>query len=265
MEDRLHTLEQIETERSDLITKLSKIDEKRATVSFEVYEKVKREYEKKLKAIEEKIASNIELVKVEVGRLKNEDKQLTEQEKEIELLIEEAELRYSIGEYNDDEFNEVNDEYKTNQQGITERLKKIRERLKWFESLVTVTDFEEGVKTETPEGAKEPGIEMVEIKEMKEKEEIMPAVKKAEDSDLKIDEHILELPVTEQEKKLDDLLVEEEAVKAPAKQEAPKPGESAKIKKGEKGVPCPKCSYMNSPDSWYCEKCGAEILESTGT
>ena len=31
------------------------------------------------------------------------------------------------------------------------------------------------------------------------------------------------------------------------------------------GVGCPKCGMMNEPDSWYCEKCGAELLvEGTG-
>jgi uncharacterized protein YdcH (DUF465 family) len=31
------------------------------------------------------------------------------------------------------------------------------------------------------------------------------------------------------------------------------------------GVDCPKCGMMNEPDSWYCEKCGAELLvEGTG-
>jgi hypothetical protein len=48
MDDKMHTLEQIDAERNDLIAKLAKIDEKRSTVSFEVYEKVKREYERKL-------------------------------------------------------------------------------------------------------------------------------------------------------------------------------------------------------------------------
>ena len=30
-------------------------------------------------------------------------------------------------------------------------------------------------------------------------------------------------------------------------------------------VACPKCGHMNAPDSWYCEKCGAEVLDSPAT
>ena len=27
------------------------------------------------------------------------------------------------------------------------------------------------------------------------------------------------------------------------------------------GLQCPKCNFLNSKDSWYCEKCGAELLQ----
>ena len=27
------------------------------------------------------------------------------------------------------------------------------------------------------------------------------------------------------------------------------------------GLKCPKCGFLNSKDSWYCEKCGAELLQ----
>ena len=30
---------------------------------------------------------------------------------------------------------------------------------------------------------------------------------------------------------------------------------------GEEGLGCPKCNFVNSKDSWYCEKCGAELLQ----
>jgi hypothetical protein len=29
----------------------------------------------------------------------------------------------------------------------------------------------------------------------------------------------------------------------------------------EEGLQCPKCNFVNSKDSWYCEKCGAELLQ----
>ena len=43
MEDKWQELQQIEGQRSDIITKLGRIEEKKVTVSVEVDEKVKRE------------------------------------------------------------------------------------------------------------------------------------------------------------------------------------------------------------------------------
>lgn len=56
-------------------------------------------------------------------------------------------------------------------------------------------------------------------------------------------------------------MAEEKAILKATKEESA-PAEPAKPKKGEKGVSCPKCGHLNTPDSWYCEKCGAEILET---
>ena len=271
MEDKLHSLEQIDAERNDLITKLSKIEEKRSTVSFEVYEKVKREYERKLKAIEEKLASNVELVKTEMVRLKKNEQEIVEQQKDVDLQIEETELRYSIGEYNDDDYSRIMDEIKEKTKKIKDQQAKIHDRVKWFESFSGQTDQHDEKKEKEPEPVMEPEavVDMAEIKEevaiVKEEptEQVAPEPpkEKEEQNALKIDEHILEATIPEQVKKLDELLVEEEAVKEPVKAEPPKSNESAKLKKGEKGVACPKCGYINAPDSWYCEKCGAEILE----
>jgi len=283
MEDKMKTLEQIDAERNDLIAKLAKIDEKRSTVSFEVYEKVKREYERKLKEIEKKLTSNVELVKAESGRLMNEKGDLQQQRKDIELLIEEADLRYSIGEYNDGDYNKVTGDNKSRLQELDKELAMIADRLKWVDSIGTGAAMEEvvkpaeppelempkapvEVKTEEPAEVQieEPIIEMKEIIEELKAVDKEPVKKNVDNSGLEIDEHILETAIPEQVKKLDELLVEgePEPVKEAAKPEPPKANESAKLKKGEKGVPCPKCGYVNTPDSWYCEKCGAEILES---
>lgn len=278
MEDKMHALEQIDAERNDLIAKLAKIDEKRSTVSFEVYEKVKREYERKLQEIEKKLTSNVELVKAESGRLKNEKGDLHQQRKDIELLIEEADLRYSIGEYNDSDYDKVTGDHKHRLQEIDKELARIADRLKWVDSISTGSAAtEEAVRPvepaepETPKApvevpakvqVEEPIIEMKEIYEELKTVDEAPVKKSAENEGLQIDEHILEAVIPEQVKKLDELLVEGEPAKEAAKPEPPKANESAKLKKGEKGVSCPKCGYVNSPDSWYCEKCGAEILES---
>jgi ribosomal protein L40E len=242
MEDKWNDLQAIETERKDLIAKLSKIEEKKTTVSFEVYEKVKGDYEKKLAELDNKITQNAELLKAEMARMNEEEARLDEKEKEIRLRLEEADLRYSIGEYDDTAYQEVADEDKKQVGAIADQRAEIREKLAWLGKFVTA----EAVEPETA------------VAETEEK----PAPEPAEEKRLTIDEHILEEKPPDGEQKLDDLLVQEAAAPEVVKVEAPPPPVEPVKKKGEKGVPCPKCGAVNAPDSWYCEKCGAEILSS---
>uniref|UniRef100_A0A7C4XA03 RanBP2-type domain-containing protein n=1 Tax=candidate division WOR-3 bacterium TaxID=2052148 RepID=A0A7C4XA03_UNCW3 len=218
MEDKLKELQRIESARNDLIKKLEKIEEKKSTVSIEVYERVKKDYENKLKQIEKEISENRTLVEAGIAKLKEEDKTLEQDEKEFRLKIEEAELRYAIGEYDDATYQKLMEENKNNLAAITKKREEILNNLKWFEGLLGKTEVKE------------------------EKEEF------------KIDEHILEEKTPEAVEKIEELLVEE--VK-----ETSKPPD-AEVKKEEKGIACPKCGFINTPDSWYCEKCGAEILSS---
>uniref|UniRef100_A0A7C6AHA0 Zinc ribbon domain-containing protein n=1 Tax=candidate division WOR-3 bacterium TaxID=2052148 RepID=A0A7C6AHA0_UNCW3 len=236
MENNFEKLKAIENERNDLLNKLQKIEEKKAHVSNEVYLKVKGDYEARLKKLDEKIAENKELLMIEMKNAKKELSELLQKQKELKLRLEEIELRYSIGEYSEDQFNEFEKETKGNLAGVEERIRKLEDRIKWCEGLI--------------------GAEQVEETRVIEEVDEVPAVeeeKKGED--LTIDEHILEEKLPDEVKKLDELLVETSALL----EETEKKEEPKKEKK-EEGIACPKCGYLNPPDSWYCEKCGAEIL-----
>jgi hypothetical protein len=239
MENDMKALKDIEAKRSDLLEKLTKIEEKKAFVSHEVYDKVKKEYEKKLQDIEGQLYENIELVKVESKKIKENVKDLAQEEKNLKLKLEEIELRYTIGEYDDEAYNTQNGEAKEKLNAITLQLKKLGERGKWLENFMAVKDLEATVEEPRPEPPPEP------VKE---------------DKGLKIDEHVLEEKQPGEEQKLDELLVEDLALTEIAEKPAEKPAEPPKGKKDEV-VPCPKCGHKNAPDSWYCEKCGAEILD----
>jgi len=236
METKWDKLQEIEAARQDIVTKLKRIEDKKLTVRVEVYDKVRKEYEKKLKDIEEKLIENIDLVKREIANLGEEENTLKEQEKEINLKIEEFDLRYSIGEYSDDKFTELVDEDKRTLQEITDKLQKLQVRRKWLESFVEIKGLEKVV--ETKEEPKEEKVVTVEI-----------------------DEHILEKKLPEEGKKMDEILVEEIALTETI-EGAEKTTAAPSEQKKDKGVACPKCGFMNTLDSWYCEKCGAEILEA---
>jgi hypothetical protein len=242
MEDKMQELQILETERGDIITKLKKIDERKSTVSHEVYEKVKSEYEDKLKEIDSRMTEYADLMKEEVARVDQEESTCVEEERTVKLKVEELELRYSIGEYDEDAYNTTNEEYKAQINDINGRLEKLHDRRKWLEEFTAQKGAEQEVEEKAPE------------------------------SEMKIEEHILEKTLPEEELKLDELLVEEEAVRpeAPAeiapeekkKEETAQEQQPETPPEQEKSVPCPKCGTLNAPDSWYCEKCGAEILDT---
>lgn len=243
MDDNLQVLQKLDAARGDIQRKLEKIEEKKATVSQEVYEKVRCEYERKLKELDDQLAQNRELVEAAVQRIKQEQASLSEKERDLRLKLEEVNLRYTIGEYDDATYRETEQEHSHALQAVMNSLQNLDERLRWLSGFAR--SEEATVAPVRPEPA--PVVEPSE-----------PAASAAT-SGIEIDEHILESKVSGEEVKLDDLLstdmtlVEEPGSVPPAKPE---------VSNEPKGVVCPKCGATNVPDAWYCEKCGAEILDT---
>lgn len=264
MENKWQELREIEAQRSDIITKLKKIEEKKTSVSSEIYEKVKKEYDEKLKKVDEKMAANVDLIKEALENLKQEEEKLVNEEKEVKLEIEEVKLRYSIGEYDEESFNKLSEDNNENLNAVKNKLQTLRERKKWFEDFVIIQDIEETMEPKKPE----PEVEVEELIETEKSESEVeveePIETEKTESEIKIEEHILEEKLPEEGTKLDELLVEEEAVMPEAAEEQKTTQEESvePSKNQGKGVSCPKCGHLNTPDSWYCEKCGAEILDS---
>ena len=265
MEDKWQELRQLEAQRNDLTTKLVKIDEKKEMVSDEVYEKVKSEYTEKLRDIDAKMAGHVDLIKEELTNVTEQEKKLIADEKNIDMQIEEIELRYSIGEYDEESYMSLSEEKKEERGTVRDNLEELKKRKKWLEDFVEVKDIEETITTEPPtEIPVEAPVETPVEAPVETPAEPVVAEEAPEkvDSGIQIEEHILEETLPEEETRLDELLVEEEAVKQdiieePEAEQTPDT-QSAK----EKDAPCPKCGHLNALDSWYCEKCGAEILDS---
>jgi hypothetical protein len=243
MEDKMSVLQELQGQRADLIGKLRRIDEKKSTVSAEVYEKVKKEYVDKLKGIEKQISGHIDLITDEIEHLKTQEEEIIKKKKEMKLEMEEVELRYSIGEYDEGSFKKMKEEHDTGMRRFDQDMEKTREALAYYKSLMTPGQVEEAPKPEP-----------------KPKPESKPAEEVKAESELKIDEHILEEKLPEEEIALEELLSEEEAVNPELVEESPTKPKTEQ----DKGVTCPKCGHVNTADSWYCEKCGAEILGATG-
>ena len=240
MEDKMSILKELQAQRSDVVNKLKRIEEKRSTVSAEVYEKVKREYADKLKGIETQLGGHIDLLTGEIQRLKAQQEETVQKQKDLRFRMEEIELRYSIGEYDEGSFKKVKGEHAAHMQQLEEELEKVNEMIAYYGSFLAP-------KPSKPEPKPVP-------KPVPKPE---PPVKR--ESELKIDEHILEEKLPEEEIALEELLSEEEAVKPEFATEGMAQPEK------DKGVTCPKCGHVNTADSWYCEKCGAEILGTSAS
>jgi hypothetical protein len=253
MEDKMSILQELQAQRADVVCKLKRIEEKKSTVSAEVYEKVKKEYADKLRGIEKELGGHVDLLTEEIQRLKSKEEEIIQKKKELKLSMEEVELRYSIGEYDEDSFKKVKEEHETGMSQSDEELGKTRETMAYYSSFLTPKEPRPEPKPEpTPEPKAEPEPEPKPASE--------PAEPVKAESELKIDEHILEEKLPEEEIALEELLSEEEAVKPDITEE----GSAEPKTEQDKGVKCPKCGHMNTADSWYCEKCGAEILGASG-
>ena len=252
MEDKMSIVRDLQNQRMDVVNKLKRIEEKKSTVSVEVYEKVKKEYDDKLEAIEEQLGGHMDVLTEEVQRLKAKDDELMEKEKEMKFKMEEVELRYSIGEYDEDSFKKAKEENDAAVEQLNEELEKTRENMTYYASFLKAKEGEPAPEP-TPEPVPEPEPEPAPKAE--------PEKPAEEESELKIDEHILEEKLPEEEVALEELLSEEEAVKPDVAAEGPAKPEAEQ----DKGVACPKCGHLNTADSWYCEKCGAEILGASGS
>jgi len=236
MEDKMSVLKGLQTQRNDVVGKLNRIEDKKSSVSVEVYEKVKKEYAEKLKGIDEELSGHIDLLTEEIQRLRDQEDEILQSKKETKFKMEEFELRYSIGEYDEGSFKKAKREAEARMNQLDAELRTIQENIQNYEAIM---------KGKVPEPVKTP-------------------VRKQpvhEDTELKIDEHILEEKLPEEEVALEELLSEEDAVKPDAIADSSKESGVAE----EKGVSCPKCGHVNTADSWYCEKCGAEILGASGS
>jgi hypothetical protein len=250
MEDKMSIVRELQNQRTDVVNKLKRIEEKKSTVSVEVYDKVKKEYADKLKGIEDQLGGHMDVITDEVQRLKTHEDELLEKDKDTKFKMEELELRYSIGEYDEESFKKAKEEHDAAVQQMNEELEKTRENMTYYASFLKPKEGEPA-----PEPAPEP-----EPKPAPEPE-TEPEKPVEKESGLRIDEHILEEKLPEEEVALEELLSEEEAVKPDVAAEGPAKPEAEQ----DKGVACPKCGHLNTADSWYCEKCGAEILGASGS
>ncbi|MEO0293639.1 MAG: zinc ribbon domain-containing protein [candidate division WOR-3 bacterium] len=269
----------IKTEIEDVKEKLRKIEEKRGSVSESVYRKVKEDYERRLKDLTGKIAGQKELIKESLKEITTKKESLRTKLNELQEQLEEIELRHSIGEYTEDQYNSLSQEIKTKIQSLEEELEYAKKEEKEAKTLLGEEEpiIEESLIEEAWE---EPEVEEKEEKE-EEPIEIEPLPEVSEDE--KIAEELFtgaEITAEENENVTPNVsatLEEEETLSASSEEdwlvtlEKELSGETEEERTPEKVTQektnaepnlfsvCPKCNHKNRPDAWYCENCGGEL------
>ena len=264
-------LEQLKTERESYADKIEELklrfelgeyEEGNYQEEVEENEKMLNEVDDKLKKVEGEIASMKELL---VG----EEKDGATEERIEEVVTEEAVAEEETKEeMPSEELSEIFEE-ETKEGVQTEGGEEEGETVG-----VQEKKLEEAFKTdeEKPEGK-----EIAESLEASLEESLDDLLKEAEvpDEGEKEETPAPEIipegeAVKKETSKLEGFTEETEETTEEAEEEMPEGEESQAEEEGEQpeegeekvdGLVCPKCGYVNSKDSWYCEKCGAELLQ----
>uniref|UniRef100_A0A7C4UAV0 Zinc ribbon domain-containing protein n=1 Tax=candidate division WOR-3 bacterium TaxID=2052148 RepID=A0A7C4UAV0_UNCW3 len=236
----------LKNEREETLKKISLIEERRGTVRESVYQKVKSDYIAKLNEIENALKEKSGVIVDKIKSIEDEINNLHSQKESLEEQLEELDLRHSIGEYTDEQYESMLQELKSHITQIDEKIEFLNNEKVAYSELAPGAVSEE-TKEEKPKK-----------KKTKEDEIVLPEVPKEE----KLTEELFESTEISAEKAG---IVETSAESA--KPEVEDDWLSGLEKElgigGEKEetayIECPKCGFKNKPDAWYCENCGAEL------
>lgn len=252
----IEELKRFEQERADILLKLERLGEKSGSVKKSVFQKVKQDYEDRLAGLTARLEKKRRLISREIMRLRDEAAELEQHCESIRDELEEIDLRHSIEEYDDASYESKSSAKRESLKQTEGELGEVRGRLELLDGLVP--GAAEPAPEETPEAGEPAEAEEVKAEgegeaegevegegEEGAAEEVKPAVQRpagAPPGVIKREE-----------------FEEERGVDAEAEAEAASGGESGT----GPALTCPKCGASNRPDSWYCEKCGAELMGST--
>ncbi len=150
----------------DIKEKLDKIEGKKGSIRDSVYQKVKRDYEVRLEDLNGQLAGKKESLKESLKEIAVKKEPLKSKLDVLQEQLEEIELRHSIGEYSDAQYDSMSNEIKDKMSDIEKDLDSIKKEEKEAKELLG----EHGVKIEEEE-SEEIEEEKMEVGEGKEEEE----------------------------------------------------------------------------------------------
>jgi len=269
-EINIEEIKKLEKVRRELLEKIKKLKAKEGETKPHIFKRVFSEYQEKLNKIQMELDKRKDGIKKYVDSFKMRKRELVKNKLKIEDEIEELKLRFSIGEFDEAVYKSMLEEKKSGLKNILEKIKLVEKEIMEMENLlggleVSVSEEKKLEKVEeTPE---------IEIEEMEEAIEIEEGIQEVEEIDEL--EEIQEESVSKGGDVEDELKEIEELLEEVASTEEKREEESEEVSVNEKllenlgkesrteergEVVCKKCGHKNSPDAWFCENCGAELI-----
>ncbi len=156
----------------DIKEKLNKIEAKRGSIRDSVYKKVKEDYEARFRDLNGQLAGKEELLKESLKEISEKKQPLKSKLDVLQEQLEETELRHSIGEYSDAQYDSMSSEIKEKMSEIERDLESIKKEEKETKDLLGEQglEFEEKFEEEEKEKAE------AELKEDETEAEPLPEV-----------------------------------------------------------------------------------------
>jgi hypothetical protein len=287
------TIESLLEQRAQYEQWLTKLDAAANKAPAAVRQKVRGDYEARLRGVIERLRGHATTISGELERYQGSQSELDQQRRHAEEELAEAEVRYAVGEYTEDEWQQLSQESEGRLGGLRDQLRSVGNeiaRLAEVQSLISgpsrpaesppppAPRAEVMVERNPPPPPPptEPAEELpppVAAAPPRQAPRVAPPPRQPEPA-APVDELAFLKSVADDELKPAPTTrrpsnpgVAQQAGSPPrAVETAPAPAPPPTAPAAKTGAPgvaktlkCGECGTLNRPTEWYCERCGAEL------
>lgn len=262
-------------ELDELTSRIELAEQRKTAVKPEIYTKVKTDYEGKMNKIINKLAKRSDALRSEFERTTRRKAKVKEKSAALQDELEEIKFRYTLGEYSQEEHDTLSEEKMSVIKTVGNEKTTLEESSRVLSDILSRIDGALGPREESAgveaEGAA-PDVEAEAATPDVEAEVTLapePAISEVSEPEVEVahtqtplDDIARELEAEMKEPETEDLSSDQKVSPFGSEPEEIGPDLVSESQE-EKELKCPKCDFTNMPDSWYCEKCGTELLQES--
>lgn len=271
------TIEALLEQRSQYEEWLLRLDTSGDKAPPAVRQRVRGDYEARLESVMEQLRGRGAAIAEELERQHASQAELDRERRAAEEALAEAEVRYTVGEYSEEEWRRLSDQSRKGIEQLRARLRAIGAEITRLTEIQGVLVAPRGgapAPPPTPPAppARQPRPEIIEESPFvthlaEEPVPAPPAPSRAAPSQPQVDELTFLKSVSDEEPAKATRVPSNPTMPAPSATASPRPPEPAtpapspsKAASGvAKTLKCGECGTLNRPTEWYCERCGAEL------